>query len=117
MSKENITKDDAIFFMDMVDSVKSPNFKPKLFRPKPYYKILDNRDSDEFQRFINIYNKIKHVLEKREQQILYDIYGVHKPRMTMQEACKPHNISPERVRQIRYKAEMKMVRSLLYLIK
>lgn len=113
MDTEEITNDDVIFFMDMVNSAKSPNFKPKLYRVKPYYKILDDQYSDEFHRFIRIYNKTKHILKERERQILDDIYGVHKPRVTFKEACKPHNITPERIRQILYYAERKMVRSLL----
>lgn len=109
MDTEDITSDDVIFFMDMVDSAKSPNFKPKFNRVKPYYKILDNPNSDEFLRFIKIYNKTKHILKERERQISDNIYGVHKTRATFKEACKPHNITPERVRQILYKAETNLV--------
>jgi len=64
MSTVNLTKDDVIFFMDMVGSAKSPNFKPKLYRVKPYYKILDDPYSDELLRFIKIYNKT-YLKEKR----------------------------------------------------
>src|SRR5690625_566665 len=118
MDTEDITSDDVIFFMDMVDSAKSPNFKPKFNRVKPYYKILDNPNSDEFLRFIKIYNKTKHILKERERQISDNIYGVHKTRATFKEACKPYNITPERrVRQILYKAETNLVRSLLNSVK
>src|SRR5699024_828838 len=112
MDTGDITRDNVIFYMDMVNSAKSPNFIPKLFKRKQYYKILDEPDSDEFHRFIKIYNKTKHILKDRERQILDDIYGVNKPRLTFKEACKPHGITQERVRQLLHKGELKIVRNL-----
>ncbi|MGG3471315.1 hypothetical protein ABES02_28075 [Neobacillus pocheonensis] len=42
-----ITWEDAVYFMDMVDSTQSPNFVPKMYRSKPYLKILSEKDSNE----------------------------------------------------------------------
>ncbi|WP_449354690.1 sigma factor-like helix-turn-helix DNA-binding protein [Virgibacillus natechei] len=74
---------------------------------------MDNQDSYEFQRFIKVYNAGKHVLKEREQQILDDLYGVTKPRVTLKKAGIPHNIKQERVRQVRHRAELKIVKSML----
>lgn len=110
MSIENITEEDVDFFRDMVNL--SRTIKPKFYRHKPYYKILDDPQSEEFQRFIKIYNKTKYILNEREQEILDALYGIHKPRVTLKEASKPHNITPERVRQIVSRAERKIIRKL-----
>ncbi|ALX49070.1 hypothetical protein [Lentibacillus amyloliquefaciens] len=78
MDDRTITSDDAIFFMDMVNSARSPNHVPGFYRVKPYYKILDDPESNEFQRFIKVYNASKHVLQEREQKILAIRYLVLK---------------------------------------
>lgn len=113
MDDRTITSDDAIFFMDMVNSARSPNHAPKFYQVKSYYKILDDPNSNEFQRFIKVYNAGKYILKEREQMILDDLYGINKPRVTHKKASIPHNITQERVRQICYKAELKIVTYLL----
>lgn len=113
MNDKKITSDDAIFFMDMAGSFHSPNATPTMHSVKPYYKILDNPNSNEFQRFIKVYNASKHLLSDREQSILDALYGITHPRRTLKEASIPHNISPERVRQIRQDGERKITRVLL----
>ncbi|MFD2759857.1 sigma factor-like helix-turn-helix DNA-binding protein [Lentibacillus juripiscarius] len=113
MDNKTITSDDAIFFMDMVNSAKSPNDIRGFYKRKSYYKILDEKDSDEYQRFMRIYNAEKHILKERERQILDDLYGLTKPRMTLKEAGIPHNITQERVRQLRHRAEITIVRNLV----
>lgn len=70
MSIVNLTKADMLFFMDMVGSGESLHFKPRFYRTKPYYKILDDPDSDEYRRFIKVYHETKHILKKRDRQIL-----------------------------------------------
>lgn len=107
MEKRDITRNDAIFFIDMLGYPGS-RIDPKLHRPKPYYKILKESQSDDFLRFMNVYNEAKHILSERERQILDSIYA----KTTYKEACKPHGITPERVRQIVYKSEKKIVKYL-----
>jgi len=112
MQKQSVSYEDAIFYMDMVGSVSSPNFKPKVNRIKPYYEILDNRESKKFQRFVKIYSNQKHILSERERNILDDIYGIFGDRKLMKEVASIHNITPERVRQIIYKSEGKITFNL-----
>ncbi|GAB4074606.1 hypothetical protein GCM10028778_21090 [Barrientosiimonas marina] len=113
MTARTITSDDVIFFMDMVNSPRSPNHIPGFHQPKPYYKILDDPESEEFRRFIKVYNAEKHVLKEREQKILADLYGVTHPKVNLKEASAIYNVTPERIRQIRQKAERKITTSLL----
>lgn len=112
MSVETITRDDAIFFMNMVGSPLSPSFVFEFYKKKPYYKILDDRNSNDFLRFIKVYHIKKDLLTDREQKVLIDLYGIDHPRLTFKEASVPHNITPERVRQIRSKAERKIAYDL-----
>lgn len=107
-----ITSDDAIFFMDMVNSSQSPNHVNGFYQMKPYYKILDYPDSDEYQRFVKVYHAEKHILTAREQNILSDLYGLINPRVNLKRAGDLHHVTPERIRQIRQKSERKIARSL-----
>lgn len=102
------TKEDSIFFMDMVGSCLSPNYVPQLPHKKPYNKILKDRNSTEYKRFIHIYKAIRHILSERERIILDEVYGVNGVKSSLRVAGEKINISPERVRQIRNKAENKL---------
>lgn len=108
-----LTRDDVIFFMDMVASSKSPNYVPKLPKIKPYNKILKERNSIDFKRFIRVYKAVRHILSNRELIILDEVYGVNKERSSLKTVGEMLNISPERVRQIRAKAEYKIVDELI----
>ncbi|MGF6950093.1 DNA-directed RNA polymerase sigma subunit (sigma70/sigma32) [Neobacillus sp. B4I6] len=111
--KTKLTKDDAIFFMDMVGSVRSPNFVPRLHKRKPYYKILNERNSEDYQRFIRLYETMKHILTQREQTILNEMYGLNQERARLTTVGELLNISRDRVRQLRNGAENKIVKELL----
>lgn len=113
----NITREDVIFFMDMVGSTLSPNVVPKMYRPKPYFKILMKKGSDDYNRFIGIYKVMIHVLTEREQIILNEMYGVDKESAHLKTVAELLNLSPERVRQIRNQAEYKIIRRLLVQLK
>ncbi|WHY75697.1 sigma factor-like helix-turn-helix DNA-binding protein [Neobacillus sp. WH10] len=111
MNYENkMTRDDAIFYLDMIGSSRSPNQKHKIGELKPYYKILGERNSDDFRRFIRIYTEMKHLLTDKEQFILNEIYGVNKEREKLKTIGKMLNVGPERIRQIGTKAEYKIAR-------
>ncbi|WML26283.1 hypothetical protein [Neobacillus sp. OS1-33] len=110
--KTELTKDDAIFFMDMVASVWSPNFVSKLYKAKPYIKILTEKVSDNYKRFIGLYTAMSYLLSERELIILNGIYGVNKERARLKSVAKLLNLSPERVRQIRNEAEKKIAKKL-----
>jgi DNA-directed RNA polymerase sigma subunit (sigma70/sigma32) len=100
----NINKGDAIFYLGMIDS--------SFGEVKPYYKVLDERDSDEYKRFIGVFLVISGSLSEKEQFILNELYGVNEKRKTLKAIGEMLNIGPERVRQIAKKAEFKM-RSIL----
>ncbi|MFC2947620.1 sigma factor-like helix-turn-helix DNA-binding protein [Virgibacillus sediminis] len=115
--ENNLSKDDAIFFMDMVGSVKSPNFETRMNGVKPYYKIIKERDSNKFRRFIRIYIALRHILSEREQVVLNELYGLIKEGSQLKTVGALLNITPERVRQIRNQAERKIVREVLRVVK
>lgn len=100
MNSSIITKDDALFFINMLKPPFNPNHVHGFYMNKSYYKILDDNTSDDFQRFIKVYNIERPVLKEREIQILDSLYGISKPRVTLKEASLMHNITQERVRQI-----------------
>lgn len=112
VNEETITQSDIVFFTKMTSSFDPITGENKLYNHNNYYKILDKKDSEEFQRFIEIYNKTKHILKERQRQILDDLYGVYKPRLTQKEVSKVHQIGSSRVRKIRVDAEIKLKRYL-----
>jgi len=112
-----LTKDDSIFFMDMVGSRKSPNHVPKINKVKPYRKMLKDRNSTEYTRFIRIYKAMRHILSEREMIILDEIYGVNGVNCTLKTTGEKVNLSPERVRQICKKSENKLVFGILKKLK
>lgn len=108
-----LTKDERIFFMDMIGSFYSPNYVPKLYKVKPYSKILKDRSSDKYKLFIEVFKTVRHILSEREMIILDDIYGVNKESSSLKTAVgKSLNISTERVRQILKFAEFKIAKEL-----
>ncbi|MCY8938857.1 sigma factor-like helix-turn-helix DNA-binding protein [Peribacillus frigoritolerans] len=110
-----LTKNDAIFFMDMVGW--NPNFIFKSYKKKPYTKLLSQKNSDNYERFIEVYKAMRHVLPEREQIILNEIYGVKKERSTLKKVAELLDISPEHVRQLRNRAEDKIVKEILEKLK
>lgn len=110
MNEEAITKSDVDFFTEMISNFDLISGKSKFFNRNNYYKILDKRESEGFQRFIRIYNAIKHILKERQRQILDDLYGVYKPRITLKKVGEVHSITSSRVRSIRVDAEVKLKR-------
>lgn len=111
--REQLTKNDAIFYMDMVGSAQSPNYVSKLNKQKPYYELLKNRNSNEYSRFISIFVVMSYVLTERELLVLNNLYGLGNDNTKLKTVGQLINVSPERVRQIGYKAERKIVRELL----
>lgn len=45
------TVEDAVFFLDMINSVKSPNQEPIMNKPKPYYALFKGKDSEIIDDF------------------------------------------------------------------
>ena len=103
---------DATFYLDMIGSSLSPNKEHKIGDRKPYYKILDERNSDDFKRFVGVYTLMRDFLSEREQVILNELYGVNKERATLKTIGEMLNVGPERIRQIGRKAEFKIARKI-----
>lgn len=112
-NKLDITIDDAIFYMEMIRSVWSPYYEPQYGKRKPYLKILKDRESIEYNRFIKVYRVIKHILSDREQFILDQVYALNNSRAPHREIGEQLDVSPERIRQIIKKAENTLARELL----
>ena len=111
--KRKWNREDAVFFMDMVGSARSPNDKHEYFQRKPYYKILERRDSVEFVRFSDIYRSLSPVLSERERRILNGLYGVDEERVATKKIAEQWGVTPGRIRQLRNKAEIKLVTKIL----
>jgi DNA-directed RNA polymerase specialized sigma subunit len=103
--QRNIPKEDVIFFLDMINSHRSPNFKGQFGAKKPYIVLLKERDSMEYRRFVEIYQDIKHILLERERLILDRYYGIYQKTDYLKNIGKEFNIRGERVRQLIAKAE------------
>lgn len=110
VNEGTITKKDADFFIEMTSNFDPISGENKYFNRNNYYKILDKRESEDFQRFIRIYNAIKHILKERQRQILDELYGVYKPRMTLKKVGEIHGVRSSRIRRIRVDAERDLKR-------
>jgi len=112
---ENIAREDAIFFWDMLNSPRSPNCKPQLGRTKQYYKILKDTNSNQYKRFIGVYKEVRYLLSERELYILDEVYGFNENKecRTLKSIGESLNITMQRVRQIRVEAEYKFSRKML----
>ena len=96
--------DDIIHFLDLIDSMYSPNFTPEIGRRRPYWKLFkeENRNS----------SYVKEDLNEREIFVLDYFYGVSGKFLLGSDVAKMLNISSSRVTQIRRYAERKMGRKL-----
>ncbi|MCM3567830.1 sigma factor-like helix-turn-helix DNA-binding protein [Neobacillus mesonae] len=103
MDKNNADIEDAMFYLKMIGHGSD------IGTIKPYYKILNDRNSDDFKRFISVYTKFKDSLSEKEQFVLDEIYGVNKKHVTLKTAGEMLGVGPERARQITKKAEFRMV--------
>ncbi|WP_442915552.1 sigma factor-like helix-turn-helix DNA-binding protein [Mangrovibacillus sp. Mu-81] len=76
---------------------------------KRYYNILHNKESEEYKRFISVYLNHKSMLTEREQIVLDSVYGVKGKPLKLREVAEIIEVTPERVRQLIYKSERKLV--------
>lgn len=112
MENESIlTRDDANYFIEMVGW--KLDFSLKSYKVKPYTKLLTDRNSDNYRRFIGVYKAMRNVLSDREQMILDEVYGLNKKGTSLKAVAEMLNISPERVRQLRNEAENMIVSQLM----
>lgn len=107
MSNKIISKEEAIFFLDMINSSSSPNFVPQFFKRKPYI-LKANRESTNYEKFIEIYQKCMHVLNEQEQTILNKYYGANEERQTLLPIAQEFKLSKSRIQFLVYMAERKI---------
>lgn len=106
----NLSKDDAIFFLDMIDSGLSPNHSPEFFKRKPISKFVKNRKSVEYQRFKHIALELIPLIEDERQLIvLKSRWGFNDKVETLDELAAQLGLKGrETVRTIQKKAERKI---------
>jgi hypothetical protein len=110
---KDLTKEDAIFYLDMINSVFGPNHIAKRGMRSPFYQILSDKNSDYYKRFIRVYKLMRHFLQTREQDILDNTYGVNGEILSLNQMATLFNLSPERIRQLRVKAQRKITMILV----
>jgi DNA-directed RNA polymerase sigma subunit (sigma70/sigma32) len=104
----NISSDDATEFLDMIGSWRGPSYEPKLGKKKPYYAFLKDRESDKYQRFMEVYQAFKGSLSESEQFILDRHYGIDAESAPLHKIGNELHIGSERVRQIKFRAEYRL---------
>jgi hypothetical protein len=104
---DELNDDDIIFFKEMIEV-------PSWGARRSYYKILKNRDSEKFIRFICIYKVLRPLLldrlSERELFILDEFYGLKKESIPINELASTLCISRNRVIQVRNNSERKIRR-------
>jgi len=106
-NRDELNDDDMIFFKEMI---AVPNWGAR----RSYYKILKDRESERFIRFIEIYKTVRPLLldrlSERELFILDEFYGLKKESTPINELASTLCISRNRVIQVRNNAERKIRR-------
>lgn len=114
MSNVSVTKEEIIYFLDMIDSSHSPNCVPQIGRRRPYWKLLKNRKNnvDEYERFLKVYLFTKDILSEKEQFILDKVYGVDDEIHTETQVAKIMKLSKSRIGYLKRMAELAIERNL-----
>ncbi|MBU9723137.1 MULTISPECIES: sigma factor-like helix-turn-helix DNA-binding protein [Bacillaceae] len=113
MGEKEITKEDVLFYLDMIGSRYGPSYKPKIGKLKPYYPLLKERDSEDYKRFIRVYHNYRDCLKEREKTILDFQYGLKGEIPTLTEIGEHFGFSNSRASQIRNKSERIITREIL----
>ena len=117
MGEKEMTKEDVLFYLDMIDSSYGPSYEPKIGKFKPYYPLLKERDSEEYKRFIRVYHYFRDCLKEKEKTILDFQYGLKGEIPSLKEVGDYYGFSSSRASQIRNKAERRItsaIREFLY---
>jgi len=105
--RDELNDDDMNFFERMITV-------PSWGARRSYYKILKDRESEQFIRFIAIYKTVRPLLldrlSKRELFILDEFYGLIKASTPINQLASTLCISRNRVIQVRNNAERKIRR-------
>ncbi|MBM4761449.1 sigma factor-like helix-turn-helix DNA-binding protein [Bacillus sp. B15-48] len=117
MGEQEISKEDVLFYLDMIGSSYGPSYKPKIGKLKPYYPLLKEQDSQQYKRFIRVYHHYRDCLKEREKTILDFQYGLKGEIPSLKEMGDHFGLSSSRASQIRNKAERRIstaIREFLY---
>lgn len=112
--EEKVTREDAIYYLDMTASMYSPNHVPKIGKIRPYYKLfkdIENR-KDEYNRFIKVYLHVREILMERERNILDLHFGLSGELLSLSKIAKQYNLSNSRIGFLRSQGEFKIGRFL-----
>lgn len=101
-----ITREDALYYVEMRGN-------ERIHKAKRYYKLLNDRESFDYKRFVNVYLEHRTFLSEREKFVLDSIYGVNEIPMKLREVGTMLELTPERIRQLIYKGERKITTILL----
>ncbi|MGG0940493.1 hypothetical protein ABHN11_31285 [Brevibacillus centrosporus] len=110
----NLSKEDAIFFLDMIDSTYSPNHVPKLHKQAPLSKLVKDRDSAEYQRFHQIANSLLPLLPRQKEIfVLESRWGLNGEVHTLEHVATQMGLKgKETVRTYQKSAERKIAKQL-----
>ncbi|WP_161568200.1 sigma factor-like helix-turn-helix DNA-binding protein [Anaerobacillus alkaliphilus] len=112
MGEIEITKEDMLFYLDMIGSIYGPSYKPKIGKLKPYYPFLKEPTSEEYKRFIQVYLHYRDCLNEREKTILDFQYRLKGEKLTLDQMGEQFGISSSRAAQIRNIAELRIAKAI-----
>lgn len=104
---KNISREDLYFFKEMLES--------GINRLKNYSNFIKNKSSRDYERFIQTYQLLHHLLSEREKHGLDLIYGINCSSHKLKEIAQKFAVSHSRICQIRNNAERKQ-RKEIYLM-
>ncbi|OIJ22318.1 hypothetical protein BKP45_06675 [Anaerobacillus alkalidiazotrophicus] len=113
MNGKEMTKEDVLFYLDMIGSRYGPTYQHKFGNQKPYYQLVKEKDSENYKTFIRVYQHYRDLLEEKPKMILDLLYGVESKVHRLNEIGKLLGISGRRVAQIRHKAEYTITKGIL----
>ncbi|MEC2133435.1 hypothetical protein P9G84_31775 [Brevibacillus centrosporus] len=110
----NLSKEDAIFFLDVIDSMYSPNHVPKLHKQAPLSKLVKDRDSAEYQRFHQIATSLLPLLPRQKEIfVLESRWGLNGEVHTLEQVATQMGLKgKETVRTYQKSAERKIAKQL-----
>ncbi|MDE5416276.1 hypothetical protein [Alkalihalobacterium chitinilyticum] len=117
MEEQQITKEDALFYLEMIGMRNSHSYQRITRRRRPCYQLFKRRETEEYKRFINVYHHFKEILTERQIGVLDLVYGVTGEVLTYSQIAKPLGITSSGVGKIRLDAEYRLKRQIGYFVR
>lgn len=111
-----VSKEEALFYLHMVNSHYSPKCVTKKFKIKGYRRFLSDYESDAYKSFIGVYLFFSDRLADRDKEILDLYYGNKGKRMTLIKIGEYLGISSSRVQQLKNQAEYRIAKEVWFFI-